>query len=260
MPRIKIGVSLKSLRSPLRRSLGEAQRLGAAGVEVEATGDLAPQTLSQTGRREIRHLLRSHDLEVTAVACPLRRGLDVAENQEARIDYIRQAMTLSYDLGPRVVIVQAGQIPEKPEDPRTPLMREALTALAGHGDRTGTRLALDTGLESGAALAAFLDTFDTGSLAVNLNPGNLLVGGFDPHDAARALRHRIAHAHARDARRVSPNRTQTVPVGHGDLDWIQLLATFEEIEYSGYLTVLGDSAAEADAGVQFLRRLIGGEG
>ncbi len=59
MPRLKIGVCLKALGVPLRRALADAQKIGAAGVEIDAVGPLAPQTLSQTGRRELRHLLRS---------------------------------------------------------------------------------------------------------------------------------------------------------------------------------------------------------
>ena len=36
----------------------------------------------------------------------MRWGIDVAENQQARIEYIRDAMMLAFDLGPRIVVVQ----------------------------------------------------------------------------------------------------------------------------------------------------------
>jgi L-ribulose-5-phosphate 3-epimerase len=256
MARIKIGISLRSLPMPLRPSLQSAQRLGVAGVDLAAKGDLLPQNLTQSGRREVRHLLRSLDLELTAVFCPLRRGLDVAENQEARIDFVRQVMSLSFDLGPRLVIVQAGRMPEKEDEPNFPLMRDALSALARHGDRTGTRLALDAGLESAEALNAFLNRLDTGSLAVNFNPANMLIAGHNPYESARIFRQRTVHIDAQDARRVSPNRTATVPLGHGDIDWMLLLSTLEEIEYRGPINVLTDDAAELAGGVSFLRRLV----
>src|SRR6516162_1063668 len=98
MNRLKIGIRLESLELPLRRALQEAERLGVAGVQVDAAGDLAPNALSQTGRREFRHLLRSHNLELTALGCPLRHGLDTPENQEQRIDYVRKVLSLSFDL------------------------------------------------------------------------------------------------------------------------------------------------------------------
>ena len=87
--------------------------MGVAGVQVDAVGDLSPNQLSETGRREFRHLLRAHNLELTALGCPLRRGLDAAEDQQPRIEHVRKVMTLSYDLGPRVVVVQAGRVPAR---------------------------------------------------------------------------------------------------------------------------------------------------
>src|ERR1700732_3248543 len=118
MNRIKIGVDLEPLGLPPRPALFEASRLGVAGVRVDAVGDLSPTRLSDTGRREFRHLLRSHNLELTAIGCPLRRGLDEAEDQQQRIEHVRKVMTLSYDLGPRVVIVEAGRVPGEGEEER----------------------------------------------------------------------------------------------------------------------------------------------
>src|SRR5207302_11153675 len=95
---MKLGVRLESLALPFRRALDAAQRLDAGGVQIDAVGDLAPDALSQTGRRELRHLLRARGLEFCAVGCPLRHGLDVAENQESRIDHLKKVMSLSFDL------------------------------------------------------------------------------------------------------------------------------------------------------------------
>jgi sugar phosphate isomerase/epimerase len=262
MSRLKIGVRLESLNLPLRRALAEAERLGVAGVQVDAAGDLSPNRLSATGRREFRHLLRSHNLELTAVGCPLRRGLDAAEDQQPRIEHVQKVLSLSFDLGPRVAVVQAGRVPAEPTDPRAALLSEALLALGQYGDRVGATLALDTGLEDGATLNGFLDRFDTGSLGANYDPADLFIHGFDPYAAARALGRRVAHAHAKDARASGPSRaTAEVPVGHGDLDWLNLLGVLEEIEYRGWLTVEregGDNRlADVAAGVTFLRRLVG---
>jgi sugar phosphate isomerase/epimerase len=262
MSRLKIGIRLESLGLPIRRGLQEAERLGAAGVQLDAVGDLSPDNLQQTGRRELRHLLRAHNLELTALGCPLRRGLDTAQDQEPRIARVRKVMTLSFDLGARVAIVQAGRVPEDAGDPRAGLLTEALRALGEHGDRTGTVLALETGLESGEVLRRFLDRFDTGGLGANLDPANLLMNGFDPYAGARALHGKVVHTHARDARSAGPSRAaQEVPLGHGDIDWMQYLGVLEEIDYRGWLTIEqeagGTRPADIAAGVQFLRRFVG---
>ena len=262
MSRLKIGIRLESLGLPLRRALMEASRLGTAGVQVDAVGDLAPNALTETGRREFRHLLRAYNLELTALGCPLRRGLDAAENQQPRIEHVQKVLSLSFDLGPRIVIVQAGSIVDDPENPRMHLLSESLHALSRHGDRIGATLALETGLEDGSTLAAFLDRFDSGALGVNLDPANLLLNGFDPYTSVQALHRRIVHSHAKDARQASASRAaQEVPLGHGDIDWLKYLAVLAEVEYHRWLTIERESGenrlADIAAGVSFLRRLIG---
>jgi L-ribulose-5-phosphate 3-epimerase len=260
MSRLRIGIHLESLGLPLRRGLDEAERLGAAGVQVDAVGNLAPDQLSQTGRRELSHLLRAHNLELAALGCPLRRGLDAPENQEARIEHVKKVLTLSFDLGARLVIVNAGKLPTAADTPGSDLMSEALRALGQSGDRIGATLALTTGLDSPEALAAYLDPFDTGSLGVNLDPASLLVSGFDPVAGVRTLHRRIRHVHARDARvSASTREAQEVPLGHGDIDWMQFLGALEEIEYRSWITIVrqtGDTRlADISTAVAFLRRL-----
>jgi sugar phosphate isomerase/epimerase len=262
MSRLKIGLRLESLGLPLRRGLQETERLGVGGVQVDAVGDLSPNNLLQTGRREFRHLLRAHNLELTALGCPLRHGLDIAQDQEPRIEHVRKVMTLSHDLGAGITIVQAGQVPTDASDPRDALLTEALQALGQHGDRVGAVLALETGLESGEVLQRFLDRFDTGSLGVNLDPANLLMHHFDPYESTRALAGKIVHVHAKDARQAGASRAaQEVPLGHGDIDWMQFLAVLEEIGYHGWVTIEREFStnrlAEVAAAAGFLRRFVG---
>jgi len=262
MGSLEIGVRLECLGLPLRRGLQEISRLGVAGVQLDSAGDLSPKVLSQTGRRELRHLLQSHNLSLTALGCPLRHGLDTAQGQQARIEHVQKVLALSFDLGSRIVIVQAGCIPEDLDSVRARQLTEALLALGQYGDRTGTVLALETGMESGPVLRQFLDRLDTGGLGVNLDPANLLMNGIDPYDSARALAGRIVHSHAKEARLASASRAaQEVPLGHGDIEWMRYLGVLEEIGYRGWLTVERESGdnrlGDIAAGIQFLRRLVG---
>ena len=220
--------------------------------------------------------MRSHDLTVSALSCPLRRGLDVAENLEPRLEQIREAMQLAFDLGPRLVIIPIGKIGESSRvsdrlsleptpSPPAPLpqgergdsatlLKESLIALGKHGDRIGVLVALDAGFDEPAHLMNYLERFDAGSLNVNFNPANLITNGFNPYDAVAIYGQRLAYAHAQDARRVSPSKLATAPVGHGDIDWLQLAAHFEQINYRGHLTVLADDRSEAAASLAFLQR------
>jgi sugar phosphate isomerase/epimerase len=258
---MKLGVRLESLDLPFRRALEQAQRLGLPGVQFDAVGDLAPDALTQTGRRDVRTRLKTHDLALTALGCPLRRGLGVAQAQQLRIEHVCKVMTLAYELGARVVIVEPGPVPDDPKAAEAALLNDALLALGSHGDRTGVTLALETGLESGEVLARYLASFDTGGLGANFDPGNLLMHGFDPVASARALGGKIVHVHAKDARKASASRAaQEVMLGAGDIDWMQLLGVLEEIEYRGWLTLEregGDQkGADIAAGVAFVRRFL----
>jgi sugar phosphate isomerase/epimerase len=210
----------------------------------------------------VGHLLESYNLELTALVCPLPHGLDTAEGQELHLEEVKKALNLSFDLGSRRTIVQPGRIPEDPDSPGAWLLTEALQTLGRYGDRTGTALALETGLESGQVMRQFLDRLDTGGLGVNFNPANLLLNGFDPLESARALRGKIIHTQANDGRSANASRSaQEVPLGQGDIDWAQYLGVLTEIEYRGWLTIecaAGENRlADVATGVQFLRRLVG---
>jgi L-ribulose-5-phosphate 3-epimerase len=262
MKHLKLAVCLESLGLPLRKALSEASRMGVTGVQIDAVGDLSPMKLSDSGRREFRSLLRTYNLELTALGCPLRRSLDSAEDQQQRLEHVRQVMSLSSELGPRLTIVSAGQVPETPDTPEANRLRESLLDLSRHGDRVGATLALETGLETGAALAAYLATFDTGSLGANLDPANLLLNRLDPMAAVMDLRGWIRHVHARDGRKGSASRAgREVPVGAGDIDWLALLEALEQVEYRGWIAVEreegDDRLADVASGVDFLRRLMG---
>jgi L-ribulose-5-phosphate 3-epimerase len=261
MRQFKLGVRLESLGLPLRQALAQSERLAVAGVQVDATGDLSPKNLSQTGRRAFSHLLRSHNLALAALNCPLRHGLDHAEGLEGRIEYVQRVMSLSFDLGPKLVLVEAGRLASEPGSPTSKLMDESLLTLGRYGDQVGAVVALETGLDAGDVLVKFLDRFDTGGLSVNFNPANLLLNGIDPEGTLRSLRDRVSYFQARDARPASASKAaQEVLVGHGHIDWMRMIETLEEIEYHGWVTVRQDSgenrAAGITAGVQLLERLM----
>jgi L-ribulose-5-phosphate 3-epimerase len=259
---MKLGVTLESFGLPFRRGLQQARRLGLTGVQVDAAGELSPEGLTDTGKRELRHLLRTNGLELTALDCPLRHGLDELNNLQPRIDRVRQVMALSFELGAHVTIVQAGRIPDDPADPRMPFLRESLLALGQYGDRIGTTLALMTGLESGHTVSAFLNNLDTGGLGADYDPANLLTNGFDPIDNLTPLKDRIVNVNAKDVRRVLVSRTANeVPLGHGDIDWMAFLGTLGAQEYRGWVVIERetgtDRIADVASGAAFLRRLIG---
>jgi L-ribulose-5-phosphate 3-epimerase len=262
MNRFKLGVVLEPLGLPPRQALQAAAKLGVAGVQADAIGDLAPDKLGDTGRREFRTLLKGFDLELAALNCPLRRGLDSAENQQQRIEHVRKVMQLAFDLGARKVVVPLPRVPTDAAAPRAVTLREALLDLGGFGDRIGTQLCLEAGLDAGDKVRDYLGTFDNGGLAVTFDPANFLLNGFDPLASLSALGGRVAYTQARDARTATVSGGgKEVPVGSGDIEWMIYVATLESVDYRGFLAVdreTGDNRpADVASGVKFLRRFVG---
>ena len=209
-----------------------------------------PDQLGETGRREFSNLLRSFDQELAALAAPLRRGLDSAENQQPRLEHLFKVMELAVDLGARRVVVPCPKLPDDPATPRGNTLREALAALGAHGDHVGCALALEIGYDPAEKVKAYLAGFDTGSLKVTYDPANMLMHGHDPLANLAPLKDLLAHIHARDARSASLSRgLEEVPLGAGDVDWMAFTATLQVLGFSGFLTV------ERDQGEDRLRDL-----
>lgn len=254
-----IGVRLESLGLPFRPALSAAMKSGATGVQFDAVGHLHPDRLSATGRREIGHLLRSYDLEATALHCPLRHGLDQPANMDARIEHLKKALSLSRELGAGIVVIDAGALTHADADPRAAILREALSSLGAHATRVGATLALESGLEAGDRVAGFLNRLPAGGIGVNYDPGNLLLNGFDPVAQIAPLKKYLVHAHAHDGKRGSASQLErSAPLGGGDVDWLAVVGTLAAAEYHGWIVVELDepNGPAAEAGVKFLKRLI----
>jgi sugar phosphate isomerase/epimerase len=255
-----IAITLESIGQPLRASVVVAAKAGCSGMVFDATGPLGPDTLGDTARREVRHLLQSHLLSPVALRCPLRRGLDEIDGLEARLERLRKAMQLSFDLGARLILLGIGAIPAEATDPGYQRMLTAVTELAQYGDRIGCRIALDVGLEPVEQLLGFITKLDTGSLGVSLDPATLLIEKQPIEATVFTTKSLLVHTYARDAipRRID-RPAKEVAVGHGDIDWLSWLGTLEACNYAGAYTIKqtpgGNPQTEVTASVQFLKKL-----
>jgi sugar phosphate isomerase/epimerase len=260
MLQIRIGVELASLRQPFQQALLTARELGAAAVEIDARHELRPEALSQTGVRQVRKMLDDLNLRVSCLSFRTRRGYDVLDDLEARLEATRRALKLAYDLGTNAVVNHIGRIPGEHDAASAGTLIDALSELGRYGQKVGATLAAETGTESGEALAQFIARLPPASLGVDFNPANLIVGGHAPRDAIRALGGQVLHFHATDATRdVAAGRGIEVALGQGNAELPELLAVLEEHQYRGYLTVarhgVDDPLAAVRQGVEFLRNL-----
>jgi sugar phosphate isomerase/epimerase len=259
MSHLKIGLRIECLRLPVRKALRNAAELGVQGVQLNAVGDLAPDNLTATGRRELLHLLNSVGLTLTALGFPTRHGYNTEDGLDARITAVQKVLTLSYELRAPIVTGAIGRIPEDETHPARKTLTEAMTEIGRHADRVGAVFAAETGTESGATLRRFIDSLGGIGLRTNVDPASLLVKGYDPIQAVRDLNTMIVHTHARDAvREAGGELGREATPGDGDLDWNEYLGALEEVGYRGWFVIEREQTdnpeRECARAVDFLRQ------
>jgi len=247
MIRNPLGLRLNPDRA-IRDQIQQAARLGAKGVVLEAAGDLAPHRLGDTGRRELKHLLRSVELALIAIHLPTRRAFDTTDQLDERVRRADAAFAMAFDLGACIVLAQAGTAPDGEAEPaRREVFNSALASLARRAEHRGVRLALENGAEPGQRLRNFLDSLNDPSLAASIDPPSLLRAGIDPVTTARELGPWLAHAYAGDAADSpnAPRNPRGVGFHPGSLDWEEYIGALEEGAYHGFLTVWPEPGADA---------------
>ncbi|MCI0334871.1 MAG: sugar phosphate isomerase/epimerase [Planctomycetes bacterium] len=258
MPGVRIGIQTRSLRQPLKQALRTAARLGADGVEIDARAELRPGELSGTGLREFHKLLDDLHLRVSAIAFPTRRGYDVSDDLERRVQATQAAMRFARELRADVVINRVGQVPAEARDSRFTRLVEALTALGTYGERVGARFAAQTGGDRPQDLARLIDALPEDTVGVDLHPTGLILGGQSPRDAVEVLGPHVLHVHACDAVR-DAGRSLEVELGRGSADLPELLGRLTEFDYRGWITIerreSANPIAEIENAVAYLRAL-----
>src|SRR5262249_10525562 len=176
MIRHPLGLRLDPDR-PVRDQIYEAARLGAKGVVLDAIGDLAPQRLGETGRREVRHILRTVELSLIAVSLPTRRPFDTTDQLDDRIRPADSALAMAYELGTNLVLARVGAVPPQDDAARREVFTNAVRELGQRTDRRGVRLAIETGAEPGETLRSLLEALGLPTLGASIDPASLLQTG-----------------------------------------------------------------------------------
>lgn len=175
-----------------RASLQALAENGFGGVILEAIGHLGPRELSQTGRREIRALLRSAGLRLDSVALPLRRTIAEKHDWDQRIARLAEAMNLAYELGSSLVSISPGPVPA--ENAAESTFAIHLRQLAELAEHQGVTLVVEPGIEPADAHVKLIRQIGHPSLGMALDPGRLLLSGqsleqiaSEGHDLIRLL-------------------------------------------------------------------------
>ena len=261
MSQIKIGIRLDCLGLPLRDAIPAAARIGAHGLQLQTDKELAPESLSQTGRRHLLHSLQNQRLELVALGTTTRRGFDVLDKLESRIQFIKKSIKLAADLRAPFVVLPFGAVPSQQETPQRLAYYDAVKQVAEEGDRLGVRVAMETGPNSLSEIAGFLVELDRYPLAVNYDPANLIARGLPPFAGLSEIADRLVGLHIKDLIRTTTTVSgfMETPLGEGELDLDRLHRELASADYRGFWTLERDSPSggerEFERSIAVLSRL-----
>lgn len=277
----KIGAMLESFKLPDREAIEMAAKIGAEGIQMYCTrGDHAPENMTAAKKSELLSMMDANGLVFSAVCGDLGHGFGKKELNPELVEKSKRILELAKELGTDIVTTHIGVVPSSPDHERYKIMQEACFELSRFADSMGSHFAIETGPETSSTLRSFLDGLDSKGVAVNLDPANLvMVTGDDPVKAVDNLAPYIVHTHAKDGVKLGecnpeviygvvidhdpPTATcfKEVPLGEGQVDWVNYLKALEKIGYNSFLTIereVGNNPAkDIKTATHFLRGIIG---
>ncbi|MEH7224945.1 sugar phosphate isomerase/epimerase family protein [Bacillus sp. JJ1566] len=264
----KIGIIVDSLRLPLRDGLKVAKDMGANGVQIYAVdGEMAPENLSYSARKELKDYISSLGLEISALCGDLGgHGFQDHRQNTKKIEKSKRILDLAVELGTNIVTTHIGIVPEKKDSSIYETMQTACDELGIYAKSMNAYFAIETGPETSVRLKSFLDSLSTNGVSVNFDPANMvMVTGDDPVEGVKLLKNYIVHTHVKDGIQTKPvdprdvygalghgkgldhkkiaqmvatgEFFKEVPLGKGSVDFQKYFTALNEIGYNGYLTI-----------------------
>ncbi|WP_417748343.1 sugar phosphate isomerase/epimerase family protein [Rosistilla oblonga] len=222
-----------------------AAKMGAGAVEIDARTELRPAELTDTGVRQFRKMLDDLNLRISSIRFQTRRGYDVVDDLDRRVEATKQTLRMAFRLGTDVVVNQIGQVPSDPESAAWDQLRTVLDDINRYGAHIGAFLTPETGTEDGADLLRLLDANEESFTPVAFNPGNLIINRFSAGEALRVLGDRVRLICARDGvQDLAAGRGIEVPLGQGLADFHDILGYMENYHYQGWVVVQRSGAAD----------------
>jgi L-ribulose-5-phosphate 3-epimerase len=263
----KIGVIVDSFGIGVHAGLKKAQEVGADGVQIYAvSGEMDPAGLSQQARKELKSYIDSLGLEISALCGDLGgHGFQDRLANALKVEQSKRILDLALELGTNIVTTHIGIVPEDPNDPIYEAMQAACEELSNYAHGMNAYFAIETGPEPAARLKGFLDSLTTSGVSVNFDPANMvMVTGDDPVKGVTLLKDYIVHTHVKDGvklRDMNPKDVygylgyqkmthehiasmassgrdfEEVPLGEGQVNFLEYFNALQQIGYTGYLTI-----------------------
>jgi sugar phosphate isomerase/epimerase len=274
---VQLSFSSNAFRShSLRETIGILSGLGYRALEIMADIPHAyPPRMSAVEIDALRDSLRQHQMRVANInAFTLQAQGDTwnpswidpnPERRRQRIEHTRHCIDLAVRLGaPHISTEPGGPLPPGMSVPTAlDLFRRGLLDIEAQARAAGVRVLIEPEpgllIETGEQFVSFMVGLDAEVFGLNFDIGHFFCAGEDPAQAIVGLRQWIHHFHLED---IAANRAhQHLVPGEGAIDFRQVFAAMDAIDYRGHVTVelytCADRPAEAaERSMRHLRHLL----
>lgn len=274
----KLAVVAAALTTDARLAPRLARQLGFDGLLFDAYAPaLSLPDLSQSGRREFRHLLAAESRQLVGLRADVGpKGLAPGVDVDRILSLLEKAMETAAGLGAPLLCIDLGPLPTPPAEPKPAkkvtqdmaglillpnVVEEAspapaapatmspadqalaaqvdavLLELGSRADRFGTTVAFRSDLSALAALERALARASCHWFGLDLDPVALLRDEWPIDDVFSRLGSLIRHVRGRDATRGAGGRTSPAVVGAGSTNWPELLSNLDASGFHGWITI-----------------------
>ena len=242
----RMAVNIDDLRLPTKDALRRAAELKFGAVELSTVaGELAPSSLSSSGRRHVARFAEGLGLEMAALVADVA-GLRLTDPRTVgeRVERTCGVIELAADLKVPVVTASVGALTHPETGEPSPLATDALRRIGEFADSRGVLYAMRPSRDSGERLTTVLDALRCPSIRVGLDPAAMVMSGVDPLASIERFVEQISLFHARDASAGLVDRPGCeTRLGEGEVDLAGLLSVLHAAEYTGaYVVRRMDSA------------------
>jgi sugar phosphate isomerase/epimerase len=275
---VRIGIIAAALSTDARQVPRLARQLGFDGLLFDAySPTLSLPDLSQSGRREFRHVLSAESRQLVGLRADLgAKGLTPGVDVDRVLSLLTKAMEAAAGLQAPLLCTDLGPLPTPPAEPKpvkraTPDMAglillpnpietlpeipaapatmspadvalaaqvdAVLRELGARAERFGVTVAFRSDLSALAALERALRGAACPWFGVDLDPVATLRDEWPLDEILSRLGPLIRHVRGRDANRGAGGRTSPAVIGVGSVKWPELLSNLDAAGYHGWITV-----------------------
>lgn len=244
---------------PFDQMLPLAKEMGITGVQLWGVGgEHDAMTLSKDDRKRLLEKMQSQGMEITAL-CAEVGGFSHPESVEGNIERAKAVVDMAVDMGVYVVSGHVGVIAADPNDPGRVCMTKAMVEFGKYCEDRGKVYASETGPETIELMREFIDALPNKGIALNYDPANLVMNGFNPVKGVQVGNELIVHTHVKDGVRYADGSHEEVVVGKGQVPFGEYFMALDAIGYKGYFTIereVGDNrVADVQSAIEVIKSL-----